>query len=878
MERSDGSPRVPRSRFGRWLPVAGLCICVGIVAASSWIVLRKIRELSTANTDNLQWTLSQGDVEFLRFRVGLEQARLSTERLDDLRRRFDIFYSRMMTFGNGRILAPLRARAGFGEHWSQVLGFLASTAPLIDASDEALARALPRLSAAAEEVDANVRALTLLGLSTFAEESDDLRTRVVETLVMMTFVLALLVASLVLFALKYRKLASVADDRAAEVQIKAARKRTIVETSLDAIIVTDFDGRVRSCNTVAARMFGHCAEGLADRDLAELIAPEGEADALRAGPLAFLAAGRDPGEDETRFEITVADNEGRTFPAEVSINRADPGRDPIVVAYLRDISLRKEAEAELRGARDRALAGEKAKAEFLAIASHEMRTPLNGMLGTMELMRDGALDPRQRELLERMQASGGILLDLANDVLDLARLESGKLVAERQPFSVTELVESVLETTEPIAKTTGNEVSWSWTGPPRDHVTGDLRRLRQVLLNFVGNALKFTENGNIRIEAALGRDGGDEVEFSVTDTGIGIDRDDLGRVFNDFETLDSSYARRSEGAGLGLGIAKRLAGLMDGSIGAESAPGQGSRFWIRLPLPAAEGLAEDTRGSVLTARPEGEPLDLLVVEDNELNRFILRGFLERAGHRVTEASDGRSGVALAQTHGFDAILMDVSMPVMDGMEASRAIRRDRGASASAPIIGVTAHALPEETKRFRDSGMTACLGKPVDRSALLAMLETVTAHHNVPSETSSEGGTPPLLDPAILAELADVLQGDDSIVQKLVDDAGRDVSRFVGMDPSDPDLPRIAHRCAGMVGNFGLAALSRSLLDIERICKVGGTPDPAALQALGPLWSESRDALVTHLGLVPRPASNERAPGSAAAKSPPRDEGPISPA
>ena len=869
---------MPRSRFGRWLPVAGLCICVGMVAASSWIVLRKIKDLSTANTDNLQWTLSQGDVEFLRFKVVLQQARASPERLDDLRRRFDIFYSRMITFGNGRILAPLRARPGFGEHWSQVLGFLESAAPLVDAPDETLAQALPRLSAAAEAVEADVRALTLLGLSTFAEESDDLRTQLVETLVIMTLVLALLVASLVLFALKYRKLASVADDRAAEVQTKAARMRTIVETSLDAIIVTDFAGRVRSCNTVAARMFGHGEEGLADRDLAELIAPEGEADALRDGHLAFLAAGRDPGEDEKRFEIAVADSEGRTFPAEVSINRADPGRDRIVVAYLRDISLRKEAEAELTGARDRALAGEKAKAEFLAIASHEMRTPLNGMLGTMELMRDGALDPRQRELLDRMQTSGGILLDLANDVLDLARLESGKLVAERQPFSVTDLVESVLETTEPIAKKSGNEVSWSWTGPPRDHVIGDARRLRQVLLNFVGNALKFTGNGSIRIEATLGGDRGDEVEFSVTDTGIGIDPDDLGRVFNDFETLDSSYARRSQGAGLGLGIAKRLAGLMDGSIGAGSSPGQGSRFWIRLPLPAAGGSAEDEVAADARGAPAAEPLDLLVVEDNELNRFILRGFLERAGHRVTEASDGRSGVTLAQTHGFDAILMDVSMPVMDGMEASRAIRRNAGASASAPIIGVTAHALPEETKRFRESGMTACLSKPVDRAALLSILGNVTGRRNSPSAEPAGHGTPTLLDPAIVAEIADVLKGDTSIVRKLAEDADRDISRLEKMAPSDPDLARIAHRCAGVVGNFGLSKLSRSLLDIERMCKVGGTPDPAALKALGPLWSESRDALAAHLRLLPGPAWHEGAPGAAAPTSPPRDEGPISPA
>ncbi|MEC7257847.1 MAG: ATP-binding protein, partial [Pseudomonadota bacterium] len=721
-----------------------------------------------------------------------------------------------------------------------------STVPLIDSAEGALHAGLPALAAQAETVTTDVRALTLAGLASSSQLADDRRIGLLSTLIAISAVLALLVAGLGLLALKLLHLARLAEVQRRAVQDVAKQLQIIVDTALDAIIVTDPSGRVREFNPAATRIFDRPRDDAIGRTIFDLALPADSHDALRRAGAALLNGKRAALTAERRLETTAIDASGRRFPVEISLDIADAGGDRVFVAYIRDISRRKADEATLTEARDRALAGERAKAEFLAITSHEMRTPLNGMLGTMALLQDEPLSAQQAELLGRMQTSGQMLLGLANDVLDLAKFEAGKLQAERCPFALPPLLDGLLSTAAPMADANGNQMSWQWIGTPRDVVLGDPRRLRQVLLNLVGNAVKFTRNGHITITAQLIEGSGERIEFRVIDTGIGIAPGDIDRIFRDFETLDSSYARQADGTGLGLGIARRLTDLMGGQITAKSEPGKGSTFCLSLPLPAGTLAAP-----LVTQRPETTdstaPMDLLVVEDNEVNRFVLRKMLHAMGHRVTEATDGRAGVDKAAGHRFDAILMDISMPVMDGTEAAQRIRAGKGGSSSAPIIAVTAHALPEETARFHQVGMDHCISKPIDRGTLAQTLAQIsTGAPGTAARAMSSG----LLDTSVLKDLDEAMSQDDRdrLLSRFLQETGAEILALAEHDPSAPDLRARIHNCAGSCGTFGFAAMGRALREIETSLKRGHPNSPDDLAALPRVWNDSTAALHAHDG------------------------------
>jgi PAS domain S-box-containing protein len=832
------------SKYRTVLAVFGLTLCISIVAGLSWRLLQEIDDVSTANSDNLEFTLAQSDVEFAHFRLAIEKAVQRKAEIATVRRRFDIFYSRIDTLSRGAFYRRIGASADFQAPLERIRSFLDATVPLIDGADDTLRAALPPLAEQAEIRAADVRALTLAGLANSSQLADERRVGLLRTLIAISSVLGLLVAGLGLLALKLLHLARLAEVQTRAVQDAAKQLQIIVDTALDAIIVTDPAGRIREFNPAATRIFDRPRDQAIGRTIFDIVLPEDSHDALRDAGTALLAGQRQALTAERRLETTAIDAAGRRFPVEISLDVADARGGRVFVAYIRDISRRKADEAALTEARDKALAGERAKAEFLAITSHEMRTPLNGMLGTMELLQDEDLPPRQAELLERMHNSGQMLLGLANDVLDLAKYEAGKLQAERGSFALPPLLDGILSTAAPMATANGNHMAWHWLGAPRDIVQGDPRRLRQVLLNLVGNAVKFTRGGKITITAQRAEGPGDRVIFRVSDTGIGIAPDDIERIFRDFETLDSSYARKADGTGLGLGIARRLSDLMGGQITAESVLGKGSTFSLCLPLPAGQ-LADTPATPAPIGVSKAAPMDLLVVEDNEVNRFVLRKMLHAMGHRVTEATDGRAGVEMAISRRFDAILMDISMPVMDGTEAAQRIRAAGGGSYRAPIIAVTAHALPEETARFRDIGMDHCISKPISRSTLTRTLAQLPA---------PRPAAPPaplaLLDKAVLADLDDAMPTEerDRLIARFLQDTGAEIRVLAALDPDVPDLRARIHNCAGSCGTFGFAAMGQSLRDIESKLKRGEAVSPANLAALPKLWAESAAALAASHG------------------------------
>ncbi|HVG46791.1 MAG TPA: ATP-binding protein, partial [Rubellimicrobium sp.] len=518
-----------------------------------------------------------------------------------------------------------------------------------------------------------------------------------------------------------------------------------------------------------------------------------------------------------RLRLDAQRADGSVFPAEFSITASESEEGEIFIAFIRDLSAQVASEQELLQARDEAQEGERAKGRLLAVMSHEMRTPLNRLLGTMELLEDTSLTATQREYLRIMRASGALLLRHVGDVLDVSRIDAGQMPLAHQPFALGVLLRSTVEGLNGVAQARGNTLELRLPEDLPATVLGDEVRLQQVLLNLLSNALKFTKGGHVDLTVTAC--GPESYEFRITDTGIGISQVDLDRVFQDFATLDASYARATEGTGLGLGIVQRLTRAMGGQVGAQSRPGEGSSFWIRLPLPnVAEYLEQGPSAEVAPLSPMG--LCVLLVEDNSVNRMVARQMLEMDGHQVEEAHDGQEGLERAQERRFDGILMDISMPRLDGVAATRAIRESEGPCRNAPIIAVTAHALPADIAVFREAGMDDVLIKPLTRAELRRVMATVLAEE--PEEDECEKlpsflDEAPLLGEDILESLMEQL-GEDRLMEFLCEFVRQGDAAMEDLDfQQDPkSVLHTIHKLSGSAAVFGAHRLRRQLGVIER--------------------------------------------------------------
>ncbi|MBL8922888.1 MAG: response regulator [Myxococcaceae bacterium] len=355
------------------------------------------------------------------------------------------------------------------------------------------------------------------------------------------------------------------------------------------------------------------------------------------------------------------------------------------------------------------------KSQFLANIGHEIRTPMNGVLGmTEELLASSEVPAATKERLAVIQRSGQHMVALLNDLLDLSRIEAGKLVPAPRPTELRWIIDDVGALFAPLAKRKGVSFESRCEADVPPWVLLDGARLQQVLTNLVSNAVKFTERGAVSVRVALK---GQALEFSVTDTGIGIDAADLPRLFAAFEQVDASTTRRHEGSGLGLALSKQLVTLLGGALTVDSRPGLGSCFQFTLPMTAS--------GPVAPATAQGR-LSVLVVDDNPINRRVAEGLLQRAGHQVQSVTNGLEALEVLERRPVDAILMDCHMPVMDGFEATERIRALAPPSGRTPIIAVTASASADDVEACQRSGMNAYLAKPVSFAELMNTLERVT--------------------------------------------------------------------------------------------------------------------------------------------------------
>ncbi len=755
-------------------------------------------------------------------------------------------------------------------------------------------------------------------------------------------------------------------ERTSELKASEERTRSIVDTALDGVITMDERGLITGWNAQAERIFGWLAEEALGRDMAEMIIPPKYREAHHRGLKRFLETGEGPVLNK-RIEISALRRNGEEFPVGLAICPLKLAEGWIFSAFVSDITARKRAEAELQKAKEDAEAANRAKSEFLANMSHEIRTPMNGIIGMTELALDTELDPEQRDYLNTVKVSAESMLTVINDVLDFSKIEARKLDLESVEFNLRDLLGDTMKAAAVRAHQKSLELAFYVAPDVPEVVVGDPSRLRQIIVNLVGNAIKFTDEGEvvIRVETESREENAASLHFAVTDTGIGIPPEKQRVIFDAFSQADTSTTRKYGGTGLGLSISLRLVEMMKGRIWIESEAAKGSTFHFTARLGVLKGVparlayvepeklrnrralvvddnatnrrilelmlthwgmkatAVDGGQSAVAALDRayqaGEPFDLLLsdchmpemdgfmlveeikkkpeltglivmmltsggrrgdasrcralgvsayltkpvqhwelqetllsvlgletraaertqlvtrhalresrralrvllAEDNVVNQQLAVRLLEKRGHTAVVAADGLQALAALETQKFDLVLMDVQMPEMDGVEATRAIReKEKKAGTHIPIVAMTAHAMMGDRERFLSAGMDGYVSKPVRSQELFDTLEALLRPHAetaqaAPNERPAAQSTIDLSealaqvdgDANLLRHLAGLFLQDSPKLQNEIQSA------FRRQDPQA--LERAAHTLKGSVSNFCAKGVFEAALDLE---------------------------------------------------------------
>ena len=614
---------------------------------------------------------------------------------------------------------------------------------------------------------------------------------------------------------------------------------TLIASSPIAIIVMGLDAHCQSANPAFLTLFGFSDQEFIGKSVRNLIAPaplgeeiEVSVRQMRAHQVVHYTTRR------VRKDAQIIDVEVHGVP--LLVNSEVCG---FLVLY-QDITERLKVEQRLREAKEAAEAASRAKSEFLANMSHEIRTPMNGIIGMTELTLDTELSAEQRDYLTMVKSSADSLLGVINDILDFSKIEAGRLDLESVPLSPLDCVEEALQPLALRARQKGLELTWSVEGDIPDVVRGDPTRLRQILINLVGNAIKFTKQGEVSVKAARipSSASGVEIRFAVSDTGIGIPTEKHQHIFEAFSQADSSTTRQFGGTGLGLSISARLVKLMGGKIGLESAPNQGSKFFFTLPFATAA--PTDRAGSEL-AKPAHVPhsrigLQLLLVEDNAVNQKLGERLLSKMGHHVTLASNGQLAVNLALRKKFDLILMDIQMPVMSGTEATRLIRAsEKKSGGHVPIIAMTAHAMAGDAEKFFDAGMDGYVSKPVRQSLLRAEIDRLTSSKSILEDSAMDNSNDRSLPGVNFPELLARVENDRELLRDLLLIFKEEFPRHFhalqeAVSRGDSEqVASVSHALKGMLSNLAATRAAACAAALEHIGRAKDAPSFAkALVAL----------------------------------------------
>lgn len=534
----------------------------------------------------------------------------------------------------------------------------------------------------------------------------------------------------------------VTESKRAEVDLRESetRIRAVFEAAMDSIIFTDEDGRIVEFNKASEQTFGYDRKEVIGKDMAEVFVPP-EARQRHRQNLAGYADARKMGSMLGRaLETPLLKKNGESFLAELAMQPIPLQGEAGFAVFVRDITRQKQEEEALRQAKDAAEAASRSKGAFVANMSHEIRTPMNAIIGMTEYVLDTDVTTEQREYLDMVLDSGNSLLGLLNDILDVSKIEAGKLDLDNVQFPLRQWLKHSVRSQVFRADKKNIDFEYNVATDTPDRVIGDPHRLRQILVNLVGNAIKFTERGGITIDVRPESQSQElaTVRFEVKDTGIGIPEEKCRSIFKEFEQAETTTRRQHGGTGLGLAICRRLVALMNGQIGVESEVGRGSTFHFTVEFGIGSGPIErisETEDATAFADEQPQesaafetvaPLTVLLAEDSPVNQKLAIGLLRKKGHDVVVANNGQEALDLFQKQSFDLILMDVQMPDMDGFEATGKIRKLEQEGAHTPIIAVTAHAMKGDRERCLDAGMDGYLSKPIRARALYSTIQKFT--------------------------------------------------------------------------------------------------------------------------------------------------------
>jgi PAS domain S-box-containing protein len=618
------------------------------------------------------------------------------------------------------------------------------------------------------------------------------------------------------------------------------RYRLLADNSSDMIAVTR-DGKRTYVSPASRRLYGYEPEELLGTSVESFVHHD---------DLPVLAAAdeqlRETGEALVTYRARTKG--GETVWIEASWRRfsspEEAGSELVVVA--RDVTQRVRNEAALRAAKEHADAANRAKSSFLAHMSHEIRTPMNGILGMNHLLLATDLDTDQREYATTIGDSASSLLRIIDDILDESKLEAGKVEIEHAVFDLGKTVDDVAVILRPRAAQKGVRLGVAISLAACGNFSGDAVRLRQILLNIAGNAVKFTDRGHVDLDVSIAGEIGDTavVRFEVADTGVGIEPGAQAALFEKFTQADVSISRRFGGTGLGLSIAKQLVELMGGTIGFSSVVDQGTVFCFEIPLQRAESAPAAEAAVEAPSAPPHRALDVLIAEDNKVNQHLAQLIMVHAGHRVDLADNGRQAVEAARAKDYDVILMDIQMPELDGIAATRQIRALPGRAGNVPIVALTSHAMSGTRQEVLAAGMDDYVSKPFEAPMLLAKLQHLVAFRSaseqrVPPAANTPGeARAPHFDHAKLDQLGAATSASafGTLLETLIHGLETRLvaaERLIAAGSLDA-ARREAHDLVAIAGNLGGMRLSALARQLELACKSGAAKNArAAATALG---------------------------------------------
>jgi len=640
-----------------------------------------------------------------------------------------------------------------------------------------------------------------------------------------------------------------------------AQFAAIVESSQDAILGKTLDGTITSWNAAAENFYGYTAQEAIGRSIYMIVPP------ARSAELAEILEQVRRGQRVDSLDTERLRKDGTRIAVSVTISPVRDVAGNIVGAssVARDISRRRRVEWDRERLRLRAEAANRATSEFLANVSHELRTPMNAIIGMTDLALDEDLPAEARDHLSVARQAADQLLRLLNDLLDYSGIEAGKFQLRPRPFRFAQTVRQTVKTVAARAEKKGLTLRLHLAEDVPDDLVGDPGRLEQVLLNLLDNAIKFTDRGEVTLSVVVRWKNAAEVRtlFTVSDTGIGIAREEQRRIFAPFTQVDSSPTRRFQGSGLGLAVSHELVKLMGGRIWVESQLGVGSRFRFTVRFERGQGASPAVSGisagrqpgprggspvdQRLTMRPLRRPLPwvdslrILLAEDIPANQRLIISLLERRGHKVWLAQQGQEAIDLFQRMPFDLIIMDVQMPIVDGLQATAAIRRlQQSDQRRIPIVAITAHAMPGDRQRCLEAGMDAYLSKPINVHQLTEMVETLSkdTRFDTPSQPgksgrdsseasfdppATESGQPPFDYAAAIARLDNDEVLLDDMIRFFRSDSPELLRQIrVALEAHDvPEVVRAAHSLKGLAATFDATAVVAAGRSVEELGKAG---------------------------------------------------------